>query len=71
MPKKRRQARHKKTSSKKPYKRYLSQEERNTKINFLEGLVKTALNSKAAIIHNKMAYGYYPKLLKECGSAFQ
>ena len=71
MPKKRRQARHNKTSPKKPYKRYLSQEERNTKINFLEGLVNRTLNDKVAIIHNKIAYGYYPKLIKECESDFQ
>ena len=68
MPKKRRQAYSKKPSSKKPYKRALSREERNTKNTFLEGLVERVLNDKAASNNNKMAYGYDPKLLKYDGS---
>ena len=71
MPKKRRQASSKKPSSKKPYKRPPSGEERNTKSTFLEGVITRVLNDKAARNNNKMAYGYYPKLLKEYGSAFQ
>ena len=65
IPKKRRQAWFKKPSSKKHYKRPLSREKRNTRNTFLEGLVKRVLNDKSENNNNKMAYGYYPKLLKQ------
>ena len=69
IPNKRRQTRPKKPSTKKPYKRTLSREERNTKNTFIEGLVKRVLNNKSASNNNKMAYAYYTKILKEYGSA--
>ena len=42
---------------------------RNTKKTFLEGLVKRVINDKSASNNKKMAYGYYPKMLKDYGSA--
>ena len=53
---------------KKPYNGPLSQEESNIKNTFIEGLLKRVLNDKAASNDNTMAYGYYPKLLKDDGS---
>ena len=41
----------------------------NINNNFLEGFVKRVLNDNAESNNNKMACGYYPKLLKQYGSA--
>ena len=43
--------------------------ERNIKNTFLFGFVKRLLNDKSASNNNKMAYGYYPNILKDDGIA--
>ena len=57
MPQNRRQAWSKRPSTKKPYKWAPSQEERNVKNTFLEGLVKRVLNDKVENNSSKMACG--------------
>ena len=54
-----------KPSYKKPNKSPLSRSERKIKNNILGVIVKRVINDKAGSKNNKMAYGYYPKLLKE------
>ena len=51
------QACSKKLSSNKPFKSYLSWEERNIENNFLEELVKRLPNDKAESNNNRMVYG--------------